>query len=105
MTKTISSQHHIDDEIVSAKQAARDYTVTISPDFVVEGVQVRVVLDGHHSLAAARLDGVEPEYVVATPRSDDRIGLLEAGKIEDFLSTAYMDGDYYDVETRNAVWG
>ena len=104
MTRTISSQHHIDDEIVGAKRADGDYEVLVSPEFEIKGMMVRIVLDGHHSLAAAKADGVEPEWIEASARDDDRIGLLNDGKIDDFLSTTWMDGDYYDVETGEMVW-
>lgn len=104
MTKTISSQHYIDDEIVEAKQASGDYEVIVSPTFEHAGVTVRVVLDGHHSLAAAKADGVEPVYIEADATDDDRVSLLNAGEFDDFLEAAWMDGDYYDVETGGDVW-
>jgi hypothetical protein len=94
--QTITSQHHIDDEIVAAKLAARDFEVLVSP--------VCVVLDGHHSLAAAKLAGVEPEYITADATINDKVALLERGDIEGFLEVAWIDGDYYDVDTRESVW-
>lgn len=102
--QTISSQHHIDDEIVAAKLAARDFEVLVSPVFEVAGAVVRVVLDGHHSLAAAKLAGVEPEYITADATINDKVALLERGDGEGFLEVAWIDGDYYDVDTRESVW-
>jgi len=103
-TQTISSQHYLDDKVVQAKQNAKDYTVLVSPDFEYDGSQLRVLLDGHHRLAAARADGVEPNYVVATKSMDDRVGLLEQKKFKDFLDATYLDGDWYNVETNKYPW-
>jgi len=59
---TISSQRYRDDEIVQSKSNDNDYMVCVSPLFEINGMTVRVVLDGHHSLEAANIDGVQPEY-------------------------------------------
>ncbi len=102
--QTISSQHHIDDEIVAAKLAARDFEVLVSPVFEAAGANVRVVLDGHHSLAAAKLAGVSPEFVTADATANDQVALLDRGDVEGFLEAAWIDGDYYDVDTKECVW-
>lgn len=99
----ISSQRYLDDETVQAKREARDYVVTVSPEFEIDGVVMQVVIDGHHSLAAAEADGVEPEFVVATIRNDDRIALLDSS-IDDYLEVCYMDSDWYDVATGAGVF-
>jgi hypothetical protein len=102
--QTISSQHHINDEIVAEKLAAHDFEVLVSPAFEYASATVRVVLDGHHSLAAAKLAGVEPEYLTATATDNDQVALLGRGDFEGFLEAAWMDGDYYDVDTQECVW-
>lgn len=102
--QTISSQHYLDDGIVAAKLAAQDFEVSVSPEFEFGGEVVRVVLDGHHSLAAARLACVEPEYVAADATHDDRVALIKQGAIEQFLEVAWVDGDYYNVDTQECVW-
>jgi hypothetical protein len=99
----ISSQRHLDGEIVAAKRAAHDYAVTLSPEFEVGDVQYQAILDGHHSLAAAKLDGVDPVYRVATVQVSDNVALLDAS-IEDFLTASWIDSDWYDVETGLNVW-
>lgn len=102
--QTISSQHYLDDDIVAAKLAAQDFEVSVSPEFEYDGQAIRVVLDGHHSLAAAKLAGVEPDYTTADASQDDRVGLLKQGAIEQFLEATWMDGDYYNVDTKECVW-
>lgn len=104
MTTIISSQRYTNDEIVAAKREAQDYTVTLSPAFEVEGVEYQVILDGHHSLAAAKLDGAEPEYIEATKQTADTVALIERGEIEDFLVATRIDSDYYDIKTGSDVW-
>lgn len=102
--KTISSQRYIDEEIVAAKIDAEDFEVMVSPIFVVDGEAFRVVLDGHHSLEAARQAGVSPIYAEYTATEHDAIGLLESGDVETFLEAVHMGDDYYDVETGHSVW-
>ncbi len=102
--KTISSQRYIDEKIVSEKIAAKDFEVAVSPSFEVDGETFRVVLDGHHSLEAARQAGVSPTYTEYTATEHDAIGLLDAGDVETFLEVVHMGDDYYDIETGLTVW-
>ena len=100
----ISSQRYLNDEVVAKKIANEDFEVTVSPAFIFEGKEYCVVLDGHHSLAAAKEAGVAPIYVEANSQDDDRVCLLERGDIEDFLEVTYMDSDWHDVETGYDLW-
>lgn len=79
----ITNQTYTDPQIVAAKRAEQDYVVQVSPVIVDEktGARYRVVIDGHHSLEAARADGVAP-------------ALVEGG---------YGDSDYFDIETGSAL--
>lgn len=98
--RTISAQRYIDDDIVAAKLTSEDFEVSVSPAFLVDGWgEVRVITDGHHSLAAAKLAGVEPDWITQCASENDTIALLERGEIEDFLVLHRMDSDYYDVAT------
>jgi len=102
----LSSQRYLDDAIVQEKRRAKDYTVRLSPTFTNDGKPVQVVLDGHHALAAAKADGVSPKFEVLDAQADDRIGLLDRGKVDDFLEATYQDADYYDLATgRDFSWG
>ncbi len=94
----ISSQRHIDPAIVDKKRAGKDYTVTISPEFEIAGLVVCAMIDGHHSLAAAKADGVDPVYVTATLQDDDRLALLDISVV-DYLDACQVDSDWYDIET------
>jgi hypothetical protein len=97
----ISSQRHIDDAIVETKRAARDYTVTIGKAIKIDGDTYRVVIDGHHSLAAAHADGVAPEMVEASVSECDREAIED---IDAYLESHWIDSDWYDIETGATVW-
>jgi phage-related protein (TIGR01555 family) len=75
----ITNQLRLDPAIVEGKRGAQDYDVQVSPVImdVVTGKKYRVVIDGHHSLGAARLDGVPPQ-------------LIEGG---------YGESDYFDADS------
>lgn len=102
--QTISSQRHLDDSIVSEKLSAEDFQVFVSPEFEVDGETYRVVLDGHHSLAAAKRAGVDAEFIVMDQQQHDAIALLYDGDIDTFLESTHLGDDYYDVNTGRDVW-
>lgn len=100
--QTISSQRYIDDAIVLEKIASEDFDALVSPIFEISGNQYRVVLDGHHSIAAAKQAGVQPVYVEATATDHDAVAMLSAnnsGNPEAFLEAVYIECDYYNVDT------
>ena len=99
----ISSQRFLDDEIVQSKRDAKDYTVTISPEFEIDGTAYQVIIDGHHALAAAAEDGVDPNYIVAGKCDDDRIALLDTS-IDDYMEANWIDADWYDISTGRIIF-
>lgn len=99
MPRIISSQRHRDDDIIAEKREMKDYGVSVSPAFALFGEQVQVILDGHHSWDAAKLDGVDPIICELDATDDDRIALLLKGDIETFLEATYIDSDLYDIGT------
>lgn len=101
---TVSSQRFLDDAIVERKVEDGDFEVLVSPEFEFDGQAMRVVLDGHHSFAAAKQAGTSPVYVTATQQEHDAVALIERGEIEDFLAVTHMGDDYYDIETGHDVW-
>jgi len=96
----ISPQDYLDDDIVDEKSKAADYEVQISPEFEVAGKKFRVILDGHHSLAAAIQDGVDPEFIEQTIQDNDTIAILDRGDIDEFLEAVGQGDDY-----RNRITG
>lgn len=100
----ISSQRHINEEILADKLASEDFEILVSPAFEIDGLTVQVLLDGHHSLAAAKAAGVEPTIVEADAGDHDAVSLIEAGEFEDFLAAVHMGDDYYDIATDRDIW-
>lgn len=87
--RLISSQAYRDEAIISAKREAQDYTVRIAwlPEL---GEDVAVILDGHHSLCAAILDGAAPVYVVVS----DADTMAGRDDMAAWLERHIIDGDY-----------
>lgn len=103
MTNTvkISSQRFTDPAVVEEKRCARDYAVQLVP-VEVEGAAYLVVVDGHHSLAAAKADGAEPEWEVLSPAHE--LSQHARRDPETFLEASHLGDDYYDVSTGRNVW-
>ena len=99
----ISSQRYRDPAIVAAKLAAEDYTVQVSPEFEIDGERYAVVVDGHHSLAAA-LEAAEEPFLVECRAGDFApIRHLYTDDIETFLAEAYYDDPWHNAETGELV--
>ena len=100
----ISSQDYLDDDKVSEKSNNGDYVVQISPEFEVDGEKYRVIVDGHHSLAAAIADGKTPEFEEQSSRHNDHIAALENGNVDDFLEQTHMGDDWRNRITGKSVF-
>lgn len=92
----ISSQRYLDQEIVDAKIAANDFVVSVSPEFALNGVATRVVLDGHHSYAAAVQTGNEPVLEEVDSCSEVATVLRDHG-VDALLEVTYQEDSWYDV--------
>lgn len=95
----ISSQRFIDENIVAEKQAAEDYTVQYAV-VTVEGIEYMVVVDGHHSLEAAKRDGVAPDLEEC---ESETFSFAERNP-DDFLIQHHHGDDYYYCATGKLVW-
>jgi hypothetical protein len=96
--KLISSQRYLDEETVEQKIRDNDFTVYITPEFELEDEKVCAIIDGHHSLEAAKRAGVEPTYVEMDKHDDERIGYILSGDIDEYLQAAFAGDRWYDVE-------
>lgn len=100
----ISSQRYLHDDIVNEKSKSKDYEVSVSPVFEMNGEKYRAVLDGHHSFHAAMQDEEEPKFVEATKESNDSMHLLDKGNVEDFLELNHAGDDWYDIYSGRNVF-
>lgn len=96
----ISSQKYIDQEIVDIKIEEQDFVVTLA-DIENDGDEYELVVDGHHSLEAAKQAGVDPVYQYSEYDYQSEINSMG---FDDFLASHYMDSDWYDIETGVSVW-
>ncbi|RLB90983.1 MAG: hypothetical protein DRH26_08710, partial [Deltaproteobacteria bacterium] len=98
----ITSQRHLEDEIVEQKIKDNDFDVFLSPVFEYNGRQFQTIVDGHHSYAAAKQTGNTPNFELADEEDIDNLYLLESGKesdVTEYLNRTYNDSDYYDIES------
>lgn len=100
MQNLISSQKYINADTVAEKMAARDFACSIYP-LTVEGVDYLVLVDGHHSYAAAAEAGVAPEISMVSNAIRAEYDAIPA---MDWLESHQMDADWYFVATGKAVW-
>jgi hypothetical protein len=101
----ISSQEYLNDALVVDKLTQGDnFQVSVSPPFELNGRTVRVVLDGHHRLAAAKQAGRNPEFREMNATENDAVGLLNEGAIEDFLRAVHKGDDYKFVNSGKSVF-
>ena len=100
----ISSQRYLDWDVVEEKREAADYAASYY-DIVVDGQEYSVVVDGHHSLAAAKEDEVSPEWsLVEREISSEYDYVIAEFGIEAWLEEHFMDSAWYDVHTGVEVW-
>lgn len=104
LDQIITSQDFIDADIVAEKIKAGDFEVQVSPAFEIDGIAYRVLMDGHHSLAAAIEAGIDPEFIEQTASDNDRISILNRGDIECFLEVCWMDREYHFAVSGKSVW-
>ncbi|GIV51995.1 MAG: hypothetical protein KatS3mg038_3902 [Candidatus Kapaibacterium sp.] len=105
MTRTqnmviISSQRHLDQDVVDEKMQQLAGVDCVELPIVYAGQygddDVYVLVDGHHTLAAARALGVEVTY---TERSRTECNCHPDWTLEQMLDHLWMDSDWYDIHT------
>jgi hypothetical protein len=100
----ISSQRYLDRDLVAQKIKARDFDVRVTPDFEIDGDTVRAIQDGHHALEAAIRSGNRPNFIINSATDNDRVGLINSGKIDQFLDAAYHDSPWYNFATKRDIF-
>ncbi len=98
MTTIISSQRYIDNEILNAKIAQIETDMPaeiVLTAWDVDG-EFAILSDGHHTFEAASQCNVQVRFEIVTHPE----GLTG----NDLLEQAWMDSDWYDVETGNLAF-
>jgi phage-related protein (TIGR01555 family) len=66
--RLITHQRYLDEKKVAEKIKNGDFVVNVTPEFVDQGKLYRMIVDGHHSLAAAVRTGNAPIFTTDLPR-------------------------------------
>ena len=95
----ISSQRYLDPATVARK--ARTFKVFVVRTVTVElrGRMYRVLTDGHHNLAAARMAGVQPIWRGASRKLLRAMQEMGQSAFARMLINNLTDSDWYDVDT------
>ena len=99
----ISSQRYLNGATVARKVRTFKVFVVNVIEVMLRGRPYRVLVDGHHNFAAARLAGVEPTWRGAPKKLQRIIDKTPAAEFEHFLINNLTDSDWYYVETGAVV--
>ena len=99
----ISSQRHLDPARVADKAARFRVFIVRVADVTLRGKRYRLLIDGHHNLAAARAAGVEPTWRGPAAKWSRIQRSMPPAAFERFLINNLTDSDYYFVDTGEAV--
>ncbi|MHB9833848.1 hypothetical protein Q8F57_003315 [Paraburkholderia terrae] len=103
MPPLISSQRYLDEKKVADKAARFRVFIVRVADVTLRGKRYRVLTDGHHNLAAARLAGVEPTWSGPSKKWQRIQAKAPTGHFEAFLINNLTDADWYFVDTGEIV--
>lgn len=99
----ISSQRYLDPDIVRRKAAKFKIFVVRTVEVELRGARYRVLLDGHHNLAAARLAGIEPTWRGPSTKTQRVMRDVGPEKFAAMLINNLTDSDWYYVDTGDVV--
>ncbi|MDF3929850.1 hypothetical protein [Pseudomonas putida] len=99
----ISSQRYLNREVVARKAAKFKVFVVRTVDLAMRGRVYRIILDGHHNLAAARLIGAEPKWKGPPAKFERMMSSMSAQSLADFLINNLTDSDWYFHDTGQVV--
>lgn len=98
MTTIISSQRYLDSNVVSDKITEIEQsgiTEIVLKAWDVKAYDCAILSDGHHTYEAAQQCGINVRFeIIDHPEGIDGDNLLEQ---------AWMDSDWYDIETGQAA--
>jgi len=98
----ISSQRYLDRATVMRKACMFKVFVVRTVDIELRGVMYRVLIDGHHNYAAAKLVGVEPQWRGPSLKTE-RVMRKLGNRFPAMLINNLTDSDWYYMETGHVV--
>jgi hypothetical protein len=99
----ISSQRYLNREVVLRKAATFDVFIVRTLDIELRGTRYRVLLDGHHNLAAARMLGIEPRWKGPPPKFERIMKRMRQAEFTAFMINNLTDCDWYFHDTGEVV--
>ncbi len=99
----ISSQRYLNRDVIAKKAATFKVFVVRTVAIEIRGKPYRILLDGHHNLAAARLVGAEPSWKGPPPKFDRFMRRMSADNFSAFIINNLTDSDWYFHDTGEVV--
>lgn len=99
----ISSQRYLNREVIMRKAAKFKVFVVRTVDLEMRGKVYRIILDGHHNLAAARLIGATPIWKGPPPKFERIMKSMTADSFAAFMINNLTDSDWYFHDTGQVV--
>jgi hypothetical protein len=99
----ISSQRYLDPKKVRRKAEKFKQFIVMTLDIELRGKQYRILADGHHNLAAARLAGVEPVWRGPSKKLQRIMQSCTKEEFANFMINNLTDSDWYFVDTGEVV--
>lgn len=99
----ISCQRHLDETKVWHKAETFRVFVVRVLECTLRGKRYRLMMDGHHSYAAAKLKGVEPTFSGPRNKFMRHLNKMSPRQREAFLINNLTDCPHYYVETGEIV--
>tara|TARA_R110002012_G_scaffold193906_1_gene361705 strand:+ start:219 stop:626 length:408 start_codon:yes stop_codon:yes gene_type:complete len=99
----ISCQRYLNDDVIKRKAETFKVFVVRVHECTLRGKRYRIIIDGHHNYAAAKLRGVEPTFSGTGNKFMRHLGKMTARQQEAFLINNLTDCPHYYVETGEVV--
>lgn len=99
----ISSQRYLDTDLVALKAHTFKVFIVSVMRVTLRGGAYRVVLDGHHNLAAARIAGIEPTWRGPSRKIQRIRASMSQQAFERMLINNLTDSDWYYVDSGEVV--
>jgi hypothetical protein len=99
----ISSQRFLNRDIVIRKALTFKVFIVMTLDIQLRGKLYRVLLDGHHNLAAAQFASVEPTWKGPPPKFERFRKRMKPEDFAAFMINNLTDSDWYFHETGEVV--
>lgn len=101
--RLISSQRYLSSQVVMRKARTFKVFVVRTLDIKLRGTRYRVLLDGHHNLAASRMAGVEPTWKGPPAKFERLMRKMPPEEFAAFLINNLTDSDWYFHDNGNVV--